>query len=82
MFNYLPKKLQNLVSVLVLTSCVINILAVLQDDVVYALVGDDRSRITNPDGYGLYRYVFLLIVIAACALTLRKNAKNGEDSLV
>jgi hypothetical protein len=81
-FNYLPKKFQNLVSVLVLTSCVINILVNLQDDVVYALVGDDRSDLVNPDGYGLYRYVFLLIVVAACALTLRKNAKNGEDSLV
>ena len=82
MFNYLPKKFQNLVSVLVLTSCVISILDWLEDDFVYALVGDDRSTITNPDGYGLYRYVFFLIVIAACALTLRKNAKNGEDSLV
>ena len=82
MFNYLPKKFQNLVSVLVLTSCVISVLDYLRNDVVYALVGDDRSRITNPDGYGLYPYVFWLIVIAACALTLRKNAKNGEDSLV
>ena len=82
MFNYLPKKFQNLVLVLVLASSSIRLLIFLEDDVVYALVGDDRSRITNPDGYGLYRYVFLLIVIAACALTLRKNAKNGEDSLV
>ena len=82
MFNYLPKKFQNLVLALVLASSAIQVLDYLEDDVVYALVGDDRSDLVNPDGYGLYRYIFLLIVIAACALTLRKNAKNGEDSLV
>lgn len=82
MFNYLPRKFQNLVLVLVLASSAIRVLGKLEDDIVYVLVGDDRSQITDPNGYGLYRYVFLLIVVAACALALRKNAKNGEDSLV
>ena len=81
MFNYLPKKFQNLVLSLVLASSAIRLLIFLEDDVVYALVGDDRSTILNPDKYA-FRYIFLLIVIAACALTLRKNAKNGENSLV
>jgi hypothetical protein len=81
MFNYLPKKFQNLVLVLVLTSSAIQMLSELQSQFVYFLAHQENV-VYGSVGRTLAEIVFLLIVIAACALTLRKNAKNGEDSLV
>lgn len=81
MFNYLPNKFQNLVLVLVLASSAIQILSELESKFVYFL-GRQENVVLGSLWDELARIVFLLIVIAACALTLRKNAKNGEDSLV
>ncbi len=81
MFNYLPKKFQNLVLVLVLASSAIQILSELENHFVYFLAHQENV-VYGSVGQNLAQIVFLLIVIAACALTLRKNAKTGEDSLV
>ena len=81
MFNYLPKKFQNLVLVLVLASSAIQMLSELEYEFVYFLA--HQENVVSTSWWDeLARIVFLLIVIAACALTLRKNAKNGEDFLV
>ncbi len=81
MFNYLPKKFQNLVLVLVLASSAIQILSQLEGWFAYFVAHQENVVLGSTRG-DFARIVFLLIVIAACALTLRKNAKNGEDSLV
>ena len=81
MFNYLPKKFQNLVLVLVLASSAIQMLEFLEKQFVYFLAHQE-NHVYGSVWARFSEIVFLLIVIAACALTLRKNAKNGEDSLV
>ena len=80
MFNYLPTKFQNLVYGIILALTALDILNSIEDDIVFAINGDNRSTFLEFDNWGIWRYVFRIAVIAACTIALRKNAKKGSDS--
>ena len=80
MFNYLPTKFQNLVYGIILALTALDILNSIEDDIVFAINGDNRSTFLEFDNWGIWRYVFRIAVIAACTIALKKNAKNGSDS--
>ena len=80
MFNYLPIKFQNLVYGIILALTAFDVLNSIEDDIVFAINGDNRSTFLEFDNWGIWRYVFRIAVIAACTIALKKNAKNGSDS--
>ena len=80
MFNYLPIKFQNLVYGIILALTAYDVLNSIEDDIVFAINGDNRSTFLEFDNWGIWRYVFRIAVIAACTIALKKNAKNGSDS--
>jgi len=82
MFNYLPTKIQNFVVSLIIGQTAYSVLTSLEDDIVFAINGDDRSFFIGLSSYGLWRYVFRAAVIFACVLTLKKNSRNGVDTVV
>jgi hypothetical protein len=80
MFNYLPTKFQNLVYGIILALTAYDVLNSIEDDIVFAINGDNRSTFLEFDNWGIWRYVFRIAVIAACTIALKKNAKSGSDS--
>ena len=80
MFNYLPTKLQNLAYGIILALTAYDVLNSIEDDIVFAINGDNRSTFLEFSNWGIWRYVFRIAVIAACTIALKKNAKNGSDS--
>jgi hypothetical protein len=80
MFNYLPTKFQNLAYGIILALTAYDVLNSIEDDIVFAINGDNRSTFLEFDNWGIWRYVFRIAVIAACTIALKKNAKNGSDS--
>lgn len=86
MFWYLPSKVQNLALVILSVMVTWRVLEMLEDDITYLLNGDDRSLfIFSEDDstwYGVWRYVFQLVILLACALALHKNSEAGNDTVV
>jgi hypothetical protein len=80
MFTYLPTKFQNLVYGIILALTAYDVLNSIEDDIVFAINGDNRSTFLEFDNWGIWRFVFRIAVIAACTIALKKNAKNGSDS--
>ena len=58
MFNYLPTKFQNLVYGIILALTALDILNSIEDDIVFAINGDNRSTFLEFDNWGIWRYVF------------------------
>lgn len=81
MLNYLPAKVQNLVFGLVLALTVLDVLNSIEDDIVFAINGDNRSTFLEWDNWGLWRYLYRFVVIGACVFVIRRNARNGTDSI-
>lgn len=82
MFSFVPTKLQNLILGIVLALTAVDILNSIEDDLVFAINGDNRSTFLEFDNWGIWRYVFRFVVIAACTLALKKNAAKGSDSYI